>query len=157
LEKAQFAIEKLIDKGYIVREKVGLMGLSRGGLIASLVATRVDARAIAGFAPMTDLCFAKEFDGTEDLAKSYTLENYLDPLCEKAIRYYIGNRDVRVGTDKCFSLVLKLADAAHEKGKRSPPVELIVSPSIGHMGHGTGKETFEAGADWVGKKLGAIH
>ncbi|MDN3505846.1 MAG: prolyl oligopeptidase family serine peptidase [Simkaniaceae bacterium] len=155
LKNARFAIEALIEKGLITSEKIGFMGLSRGGLISSLVATEFDVCAILGFAPMTVLSYAKEF-ASEDEAKDYSLFNHIDTLCKKSIRFYMGNRDTRVGTDKCYELALQLANRAYEKGSRSPPIELIVAPSIGHMGHGTPKATFEAGADWLGRKLGAI-
>lgn len=156
LKSVHFAIDALIEKGWIVREKIGLMGLSRGSLAAALFATQYEVRAILGFAPMTELTFAREFENIEDKAKQFNLTHHIDALCEKTIRFYIGNRDTRVGSNKCYSLVWELANAAFEKGLRSPPIELIVSPSIGHMGHGTSKEVFEAGANWLGKILGAI-
>ena len=152
----QFAINALIEKGLIVREKIGLMGLSRGSLIAALFATQYEVRAILGFAPMTELTFAREFENIKGNAHQYNLTHHIDALCEKTIRFYIGNRDTRVGSDKCYSLVWELANAAFEKDLRSPPIELIVSPSIGHMGHGTSKDVFEAGADWLGETLGVI-
>jgi dienelactone hydrolase len=152
LEKVLFALDTLLHKGLIVREKIGLMGLSRGGLIAGLVAAKYEIRAMVSFAPMTQLPFV----GENPKAQAYNLSNSIDVLCEKTIRFYIGNRDTRVSTDACYVLCRKLADAAFEKGLRTPPIEFIMTPSIGHMGHGTSKETFEAGAQWLGKTLGAI-
>lgn len=159
IDKAVFAIQALIDRGLILRERIGLMGLSRGGLIAAHVATKFpEIKALCGFAPMTEITYAKELQETKknELASALNLIHLVDPLCETDIRFYIGNRDQRVGTDKCFSLVEKLTEASFEKGNRSPSIEMIISPSIGHMGHGTSKQAFEAGADWVGRKLGAI-
>ncbi len=43
---------------------------------------------------------------------------------------------------------------AAEKNLRSPPLEMIMLPSIGHQGHGTAKSTFTEGAIWLAKKLG---
>lgn len=147
IEKAIFAYNALLDRGLIYAEKLGLMGLSRGGLIACLLSTKLpEVRAIVGFAPMTQFSAAKE----------YNLENFIAPLCEEKIRFYIGNRDIRVGTDRCFSLVQSLTEAAFQKGVRSPPIEMIIAPSIGHMGHGTSKETFHDGALWLGKQLGVL-
>jgi len=159
IDQVIFALDELISRGLIIREKLGLMGLSRGALIASLVAARYsNVRAIVGFAPMTQLTFAREFEKLQDhkKAKAFNLENHVDALYDKPIRFYIGNRDMRVGTENCFHLVQKLAETAFQKGQRSPPVELIISPSIGHHGHGTSKETFETGADWIGRQLGVI-
>ncbi len=158
LDKAVLAIEAMIEKGLVFREKIGLMGLSRGGLIASHIAARFDVRATVGFAPMTELTYAKEFKDTREnpSATKYNLMNEVESLCEKKIRYYIGNRDLRVGTDKCFSFIEAMANKAYEKGNRTPPSEMIISPSIGHLGHGTSKSTFEAGAHYLGMQLGAI-
>ena len=147
IDRVAFSLKELVSRGLIIHEKIGFMGLSRGCLLASLVAAKHDhARALVGFAPLTQLPFAQE----------HNLENHVENLCDLPIRFYIGNRDIRVGTDKCFHLVEKLVNAAFEKGERSPPVEMLIGPSIGHQGHGTSKDVFEAGADWIGRKLGAI-
>lgn len=159
LDKVITAIDALIERGLIIKEKIGLMGLSRGGLIANLIAARYNAKATVCFAPMTELSFAREFENMKDdpqVAK-YNLQNYIESLCLETLRFYIGNRDTRVGTGRCFALLEKLADRSFEKGKRSPPVEMMISSSIGHMGHGTSKEVFEAGAHWLGASIGAIH
>lgn len=157
-EKVIFSLNALIDKGLIVREKIGLMGLSRGGLIAGHIAGSFNVRASVCFAPMTELTFAKEFEEIKDLplAQQYNLLNHGEALCKETLRFYIGNRDVRVGTGKCFALLEHLVDTAYYKGIRSAPIEMVIAPSIGHMGHGTSKETFEHGAHWLGKILGAI-
>ena len=138
-------------------EKIGLMGLSRGGLIASLVAEKFpEVRGIVGFAPMTALSAAKEFKDLSDdpRVQAFNLENHIPSLCEQKIRFYIGNRDLRVGTDRCFRLVQLLTEQAFQNGFRSPPIEMIISPSIGHLGHGTAKEAFHDGALWLGKQMG---
>lgn len=159
IEQVIFSIEILIKKRWILPEKIGLMGLSRGGLIASHVAIQFpDTRAVVGFAPMTELTYAGEFENIRETpaAQALNLENHLDLLCDKTIRFYIGNRDVLTGTEKCFQLVRNLAETAFHKGIRSPAIELVISPSIGHKGHGTAKKTFEAGADWLGRQIGCI-
>jgi len=63
--------------------------------------------------------------------------------------YLIGNYDTRVGTEKCFQTIQELTEASIEAGIRTPPVELIIGPSIGHKGHGTPPERFKAGIDWL--------
>lgn len=160
IDQVIFAINGLIEKGLIVTEKLGLMGLSRGALIASLIAAKFQmVRGILGFAPLTQLQATKEFKEFSDQAKleAYNLENHVAALCEQKIRFYIGNRDVRVGTDRCFRLVQLLAEQAYQNGIRSPQIEMFIAPSIGHLGHGTSKEIFHDGATWLGKLLGAIH
>ncbi|MBS0629681.1 MAG: hypothetical protein JSS30_05590 [Verrucomicrobia bacterium] len=159
IDQVVFALTALIDRGLIYAEKVGLMGLSRGGLIACLVAEKFpDVRGIVSFAPMITLSAAKEFKDltTDAKVQQFNLENHIQALCEQKIRFYIGNRDIRVGTDRCFRLIELLTEAAFQNGLRSPPIELIISPSIGHMGHGTPKEIFQDGALWLAKQLGAI-
>lgn len=159
IDQVVFALNGLIDRGLIVSEKIGLMGLSRGGLIACLAAAKFqNIRGIVGFAPMTKLSAAREFKGLEDQknVQAHNLENHIEALCDKKIRFYIGNRDVRVGTDRCFHLVEQLSEQAYQNGLRSPPIEMIITPSIGHMGHGTGKEVFHDGASWLGKILGVV-
>ncbi len=159
VQEVLHAIEHLISRRLIIREKIGIMGLSRGGLIGSLVAAHYqNVRASVHFAPLTELSMAKEFENLRDNPEviGLNLKNHLQALCTQTIRFYIGNRDIRVGTDRCFSLVEELANTAYENNLRSPPIEMVVGPSIGHMGHGTAKETFEAGAEWLGRKLGAI-
>lgn len=156
LEQASFAIDALIDKGLIVREKIGVMGLSRGGLIASHVAKScADVRAITAFAPMIALTKAREFVPKHTPgASEYNLVEIADELVGKPLRFYIGNRDTRVGTKICFDFVEDLVERSFQKGIRSPEVELLISPSIGHMGHGTSKAIFESGAAWIAEKLG---
>ena len=131
------AIESLLPSC----SSIALAGLSRGAFIACHIATRLPIETILGFAPLTRLSFAKEFD----------LE-HLD-LTEKTIRFYIGNRDLRVGTDNAFSLITSLANRAYDKRIRTSPFELIITPSIGFQGHGTSKEIFHAGAEWVKGRL----
>lgn len=159
IDQCVYAINTLIERKLILREKIGVMGLSRGGFIAAHLAIKFPhLRAIVGFAPMTTLASIKEFNNQDQspLVQALNLQNHLTGLYDKTMRFYIGNRDTRVSTDECYALVHKLADTAFEQGLRSPPIEMIISPSIGHMGHGTSKDTFIDGAHWLGKKLGVI-
>lgn len=159
VKKADFALDALLEKGAIQSGKIGIMGLSRGVLIgAHLAARRSDIAALLGFAPLTHLSFAKEFAEIKTLpaVQKLDLPNLVSSLSSECIRFYVGNRDTRVSTRLCFEVVEALANSAFENGLRTPPIELILSPSIGHMGHGTAKETFHAGARWMGEKLGVI-
>lgn len=38
----------------------------------------------------------------------------------------------------------------------SPKVELFIHPSIGFEGHGTAKDIFHHGAQWIAEQLGVI-
>ena len=141
-------IDFLIAEGVVDKESIAVAGLSRGGFIASHVAARHPSiKSVLGFAPMTII------RGNNPLADSLSLENITDLLTGKRLRFYIGNRDLRVITSKCFEFIEKLTNESYEKKIRSPQVELIISPSIGYMGHGTAPTIFFDGACWIKEKL----
>lgn len=146
----------LISQGYIDESRVAAAGLSRGGFIATHFAAR-DPRIshVLGYAPMTSLSTIAEFKDILEhpIAQSWDLARRIPQLINKKVRYYIGNLDTRVGTKECFDFVYQLTQAAHENKVRSPTVEMIISPSIGHKGHGTPPHIFKAGADWIAKEF----
>jgi len=154
---AQEAIDHLISEGFVDESAIAVVGLSRGGFAAAHLAAR-DKRikTLLAYAPLTDLMVTKEFSHIPE-KEIYKLENLADKLIHKAIRLYIGNHDTRVGTDACFRFVQSVVAAATHQRIRSPKVELIVSPSIGHKGHGTAPLVFHAGADWIYDRLFEHH
>lgn len=136
------AIEELIDQN--IATKVAVAGLSRGVYCACHIAARTQAiKHILGFAPMI------KFRAAPQLA----LDQYIDQLSTRTIRFYMGNRDIRTGTDICYSFMRQLVESAFEKRIRSAPIEMIISPSIGHQGHGTPPHTFQAGSHWIWESL----
>lgn len=157
IEKIKNSIYELLEQDVLIENQIGVMGLSRGGLIACHVAAKIPfIRYILGFAPLTHLNFSLEFADLKDRpeVEAFSIEALKDQLYDRHIRFYIGNRDLRVGTTLCFESIKQLVETAFMNKMRSPQIELIISPSIGHLGHGTPKETFELGADWIGSKLG---
>ncbi len=154
--QALTAIEFAIKAGLIDPDKLAIAGLSRGGFLAAHVAAHCEKiRHLAAFAPLTRLSKIKEFSALSDhpLVRSLDLENLAPALSNRHIRLYIGNRDTRVGTTDCFDFAMSLVKDAHEKKIRSPQIELIITPSIGQMGHGTSPEIFAQGAEWILAKL----
>jgi len=155
-EKSVKTIQSLSNEGYFTFDQCALMGLSRGAFIACHIASRMnEIKTILGFAPLTHLSGCAEFQelgGREDI-QAFNLPNLIPELSEKTIRFYIGNRDRRVGTELAFQLVHDLTESAFQKKIRSLPFELIITPSMGHMGHGTSKEIFHAGASWIKNAL----
>lgn len=150
LKKVQKAIASLLSQELILPSRIATMGLSRGALIAAHVAANnAEIPYWLGFAPLTKLSY---LPGFSDLV-NWDLMHIVDPLSDKKIRCYIGNRDVRVGTRNCFDLIEALTEAAYQKRSLSPPIELRILPSIGHHGHGTAKETFHHGAKWIAEQL----
>lgn len=151
------SLEELYENGLTTPETSATAGLSRGAFVAVEMAARLPwLKTVLGFAPLTQLKMAKEFHGltTSSITQQHSLLNKIDLLLHKNIRFYISNRDMRVGTKECFEFICQLADRAHEHRVRTPHFELLIRPPLGHQGHGTPKETFEEGALWLLNTLG---
>jgi predicted esterase len=145
-------IGHLIHKQVIDPERLGVMGLSRGAFIASHTAALIpEIKHILGFAPLTRLRNVQEFQDLD--VDRWDLTHLADKIYNRNIRCYIGNRDTRVGTESCFEFISALANTAFEQKISSSPIELFITPSIGHKGHGTSPEIFREGAAWLEKKL----
>lgn len=160
LTSAVSAIEKIASAGYTSSHKIGVAGLSRGAFIASHVAARSPlVHSVLGFAPLTQLHKTKEFASLTDDPRvmSYSISHQIPQLVGKNLRFYMGNRDERVGTARCFSFIQNLTEHSYQNKIRSPQVELILYPSIGFLGHGTPQAIFENGAEWILKQLGGRH
>lgn len=156
IKTIQKALDTLEEKNLLLKNKIAVAGLSRGGFICShLAAIDRRIRYLLEFAPLTVFSFAKDFAMLKDLpiVKKLNVEHLVDSLYDRKIRFYIGNCDTRVGTKECFSFFHSLVAKANDKGIRSPPIELIISPSVGYMGHGTPPKTFQSGAKWIANCL----
>ncbi len=160
VEKVKVAVGTLIERKVLIPDRIAVAGLSRGAFIAAHAAASIPQfHWILGFAPLTDLSAAKEFHEIhrDPIVQSLNLEHLAPRLVHHALRFYIGNHDTRVSTRRCFDCVEKLSQAAFHASIRSPQVELMIGPSIGRDGHGTSKEVFHDGAQWIAEKLEAIH
>lgn len=152
LDTVREAIYFLVAQQIVDPKAIAAAGLSRGGFIATHLAARTpEIRAILGFAPLTQLFHLEELRGITDnyLLDLADLSSQVDQLVGRPLRYYIGNRDTMVGTDICYAFIRRLTEASHTRRVRSLPVELVISPSIGHQGHGTAPQTFQSGAEWI--------
>ena len=151
IENALFFLQK---EGALIPEKLAISGLSRGVFFALHIAAKIPSfRTILGFAPLLSLSLAKEFLNTP-LPQHLESPRLIPLLTNRSLRFYIGNLDTRVGTSHCFHFVEKLSQAAYLQGIRSPPIELIITPSIGRDGHGTSQQIFEQGGKWLLQQLG---
>jgi|694.fasta_scaffold121407_2 hypothetical protein len=149
--KACQNIHYLEDQKIIEPTKLAVAGLSRGGFMAvHLAACYPKLKIILGFAPMVRLAYLPEFQA---LSPHLDLVTLVDQLIDRELRFYIGNRDMRVGTAESFKFIETLAEAGYQKGYRSPTAELVIRPSIGHQGHGTSPETFLDGIHWLKSRL----
>lgn len=159
VDKVKATVQTLIEQNVLIPDRIGVAGLSRGAFIAAHAAASIpEFQWILGFAPLTDLSWHKEFEHMQHipLVHALGLESTIPFIHNRSVRFYIGNLDALVSTRRCFDFIEKLAQAAQEKGIRSPDIELIIGPSIGREGHGTSKEVFHAGAQWIAEKLRAI-
>jgi esterase FrsA len=149
-------IETLVAMEVIDSKKIILSGLSRGGLIACLVAAKLPiCRRVLAYAPLTKLSQAKEFHKMQydPRVMQYDLSNYVSLLGSKKLRFYIGNHDRRVHTSYAFELISSCASYAFEHRLKRSSHELIIGNSIGYEGHGTAEATFKEGALWMFEEL----
>jgi hypothetical protein len=153
LDRALAALAFLERHEALLPGKVASAGLSRGAFIATHLAARTEMISdVLGFAPLTALSYTEAFKNVP-IVPSLDLEHIIPHLIGKKIRYHIGNHDTLVGTERCFHFIHALSQASYAHKIRSPQVELILYPSIGHKGHGTPKEIFHQGALWLTTKL----
>jgi len=162
IDQIEATLDFAIHHRFVDPHHVAIAGLSRGGLIAAFAMEKEPRfRYHLSFAPLTKLGCAKEFHHLKDspLVQSYSALKTAPLIADRRHRLYVGNRDQRVSTKSCFDFAMALVEEAHKAGVRTPPVELIITPSIGRDGHGTPPEVFRQGADWLAECLltGAIN
>jgi esterase FrsA len=155
IEICQKHLQFLIDYNWIEKSSVGVAGLSRGGFIATHLAAKTDfLKTVLGFSPMTQSPSIDEFKNVHiNHQEEINLIKLIDQLSHVSLRFYIGNHDKRVQTEACYQFIHSLSHQIYEKGIRSPPIELIVYPSIGFKGHGTPSNIFENGSQWMMTQL----
>lgn len=155
INNVSLGVNALIEEGFIDTEKMAVAGLSRGALFAThLAAKNPLINTILGFAPLTKLESVEEFvDLPKEIYDTLDLRSLSSQLINKKVRFYIGNRDTRVSTLSCFEFINELVDANFQNNAKSPPVELIISPSCGRYGHGTPPHIFKEGASWIKTEL----
>jgi dienelactone hydrolase len=145
-------LDYLRDEGYADPTRVGAAGISRGGYLAlQFAAAERRVRAVAAFAPVTNLLALREFAGAEDnaLARSLSLLRFADRLAARPILITIGTTDYRVGTHESIIFFQRLLESAAAQGV-SPGAQLRVVDSKGHH---LEPEHYRAGAEWLSGKL----
>ncbi len=155
-QECRQAIDFLISQDYIQDSHLAVAGLSRGAFIAAhLAAADPRIKTVLGFSPLTRLDTIAEFKQVQQqqLIQALSLTHLTEHLADKTVRYYIGNRDTRVSTEHCFAFIQALTEAAYAHKHRSPPIEMVIYPSIGHKGHGTSPNIFLDGVNWLASHL----
>ncbi len=156
VDEMAYGIEELEARGALLPHRIAVSGLSRGAFIAAHLAARKERiRTLLGFAPLTSYSAIRETTHVphHPLFDALDLKHLAHKLYDRKLRLYIGNRDTRVGTRSCIQFFEALMEAALQRKVRSPTIELRIVPSIGYMGHGTAKETFAEGSEWLFKEL----
>lgn len=143
IRRVSQALDDLVDAGYVSPNAAVVTGLSRGALLAGLLAAKNrHVRACVGFAPVTVLADLDEFHQIREKASSKLARaSLMDPVVMKALlrmplRFYMGNLDRRVGTRNAFEVVHQLAEQASKmEGVRSPPHEFVMYCRYGLASH----------------------
>lgn len=156
LDSFETALAFAIEQKFVDPTKMAVGGLSRGGFIALHAAAREKRlKFVLAFAPITELNKVKEFAHLQEdpAVRSLNLSQISQKIIHQHLRIYISNHDTRVHTKACVQFALSVVESAGNHQVRSPKVELILYPPIGHQGHGTPPEIFRAGADWISSCL----
>ncbi len=99
-------VDHLIAQGIADPAQISAAGTSRGGYLAfQAAAGNPRIRAIAAFAPVTDLLALNEFAGQDQnpLVQRLALLNEVEKMSDRASWVIIGNADARVSTDKAVA------------------------------------------------------
>ncbi|MHB9130239.1 MAG: alpha/beta hydrolase family protein [Armatimonadota bacterium] len=141
-------VKHLVAAGAADPTRLAAAGTSRGGFLAfHSAAGNPLIRAVAAFAPVTDLLALREFAGQEDnpLVRRLALANTAETLADRAAWITIGNADERVDTDRAVGFARALTLASQQRGSACK-VTLRVLPTPGH--HSSPPWHQEA-ADWL--------
>jgi dienelactone hydrolase len=150
--RAGDVVEHLVATGAADPARVAAAGTSRGGFMAfHAAAGNPRIRAVAAFAPATDLLVVREFAGLESsaLVRRLALAHAVTALAGRAAWITIGHADERVDTDKAIAFARAL-EAAGGEGPRAGPVVLRVLPTAGHCSF---PEWHDEAAEWLGRVI----
>lgn len=151
--RATGVLNYLIEKGYTDRDRIGVIGISRGAFMAlHLMAANPMIKAVAVDAPCAYLPAVREFADLKGdlLTESLSLINIADsPNLQKPIYLMVGNHDTRVGTEHSIRFAQAVVAAA-PVNVRLRPIELHVVPGEDHR---QPEGTHENLSSWLGKIL----
>lgn len=151
--RVRVVLDHLIATGASDPARIAACGTSRGGFMA-LHAAAADPRvkAVAAFAPVTNLMALREFGGaknTEHVATLSLLAN-AEKFAGRAVWLIIGDRDDRVSTDDAIAFARRATAISLEKTEAAD-VTLLVIPEP--KGHTTPQGAPELAATWIAERL----
>ncbi len=146
-------LDYLIRRKHTDPQKIAVCGTSRGGYLAlQFAAFSPRVKAVAAFAPVTDLAALREFRGIENnkMVQSLAISNQAEKLAGLPIWIVIGDRDQRVGTDHAISLARRITNASLAKiNESNVELHVIAEP----LGHTVPKGSAEQAAAWIAQQL----
>jgi dienelactone hydrolase len=134
LARASSVLSHLIDQGFTDPQRVAVCGTSCGGFVAlHFAAIEPRVRAVAAFAPLTDLLALPEFAGMESdpRTRGLGLVHVADRLADRSSWITIGSTDHRVGTEHAIVFLQRVVEASEARG-RMPQIQLHIMPTEGH-------------------------
>lgn len=146
-ERVNDVVAHLVATGIADPDHLASAGTSRGGFMAfhSAVGNPL-IRAVAAFAPVTDLVALSEFAGMEDnpLVRRLALAQSIEILADRATWIFIGNADDRVDTGKAVAFANALAVARKVDMLEGRTFRLLPVP-----GHVSLPEWHDEAAAWL--------
>lgn len=146
-------LDHLIATGATDPARVAACGTSRGGFMAlHLAASDPRIKAVAAFAPVTNLMALREFNGasnTEHVAGLSLLAN-AEKFAGRSLWMVISDRDDRVSTDDSIAFARRATVVSLEK-TQAADVTFLVLPEP--KGHTTPEGSPEMAAAWIAEKL----
>jgi len=161
ITKLDESLNWLISEEIIDPRHVAVAGLSRGGLIAGLLAAKNNyIKTLVCFAPVVELSVLEDFSDfrdnkrLNDRASRLSLVGAVEKLTHlEHLRFYMATRDEKVNTDSCYHFIREMAEKVHEKRARHCHVELYLTTPIGQKGHGTAPHIFDEGTELIKRQL----
>jgi dienelactone hydrolase len=146
--RANDVLAQLISARVTDPHLIAAAGTSRGGFMAfQAAAGNPSLRAVAAFAPVTDLLALREFagQGGSPLVRRLALMEAVEALAGRAAWVTIGHADERVDTGKAVDFAAALTAASRARHLASE-VTLRVLPV---PGHNSLAEWHDAAATWL--------
>lgn len=147
-KRGSAVLDHLVKTGLADSERIGALGISRGGFAAlHLAASDRRIRWVVAVAPLTRLTVPVEFANMQEnkIIQKLSVFNCVEKLVGRSVWLCIGNHDRRVGTEETveFSRALVATNLAH---KVPADVELHV---YSYDGHTSKIENFQTAAIWL--------